>query len=93
MKNNLVVVHNYGKMSCQCFENRKLMILSVRHKSLIHDLRENLCLKQCTNILLLEIQLNHHLAQFYNKCKSQESHLEQTIMKVTSSNTLYVSCG
>ncbi len=38
--------------------------------------------------LPLEIQLNCHFAKFYNKCKSHEFQLVQTIIMVASSNPI-----
>ncbi len=41
-----------------------------------------------SEMLPLEIQLNYRFANFYNKCKSHESQLAQTIIMVTSSSPM-----
>ncbi len=54
----------------------------------VRPLTNNDIIAIMSEMLPLEIQLNCRFTQFYNKCKSHEPQLVQTIIMVASSNTM-----
>ncbi len=48
----------------------------------------NYLIATMSHLLLLGIQLNYRFVKFYNKCKSHESQLVQTVIMVASSDPM-----